>query len=63
MREAALASKQETAELGFERLDAARQRRLRYVALLGGTREVQRFANCKKIADLIHLHGRSSDSR
>ena len=56
MRQFALAPQQQSAELLFELLDGARQRRLRDVALFGRAREVQRVGDRQKIADLVHLH-------
>ena len=51
-----LAAKQVAAELGFQRLDCARKRGLRYVAPPGSAREIQLLRNGKEIPDLMHLH-------
>jgi hypothetical protein len=47
---------EKAAQFGFQKLDSARQRRLRHVAALGGTREVQFLGNSQEIADLMHFH-------
>ncbi len=57
MRVSALAVEQWPAKLVLELLDRARQRRLADVALLRGTREVQRAREGDEIADLLHFHG------
>ena len=51
-----LAAEQIAAQLAFQQLDGARQRRLRDVALLGGAREVQRPGDSQEIPDLVHFH-------
>jgi hypothetical protein len=53
----ALAAKQRPAQLVLQRLDGARQRRLRDMACLGRPREVQGLADRKEVADLMHFHG------
>ena len=45
------------AELVFQALDGARQRRLGDVALLGRAGKIQRFAERDEVADLAELHG------
>jgi hypothetical protein len=57
-----LAMEQRPAELGFQLLDLAGQRRLGDVAPLGRAREVQRARQGQEIADLLHLHGRGVSS-
>src|SRR5262249_30279277 len=54
-----LAAEQIAAELAFEQLDSARQRRLRHVALFRRAREVQRPGNRQEIPDLVHFHSNS----
>jgi hypothetical protein len=53
----ALAVEERSAQLVLQLLDRTRQRRLAYVALLGGSGEVQRPRQGDEIADLLHLHG------
>src|SRR5260370_42159798 len=50
------APEQVAAELGFELLDRARQRRRRHVALVGGAGEIERPRHRWKITDLVHFH-------
>ena len=52
----ALAVKQRAAELLFQLLDGARQRRLRNVRPFRGAREVQFLAQRQEVADLMHFH-------
>src|SRR5258708_20362527 len=51
------APEQVAAELGFELLDRARQRRLRHMAFLGGAGEIRKLRHREKVTDLVHLHG------
>ena len=51
-----LAKEQVAAELVFELLDGARQRRLRDIALIRRTREILRACDRQKVADLVHFH-------
>src|SRR4030095_14881389 len=57
MRVGALAVEEGAAQLLLERLDGARQRRLRDMAALGGAREIELCAQRKEIANLMHFHG------
>jgi hypothetical protein len=59
-RRGPLAPKQVAAQLGFESLDRARQRRLRHVALVGGAGEIERSRHPEKIPDLMHFHDQAS---
>src|SRR5262249_41481554 len=59
MGAASFATDQQAAKLLLELLNCARQRRLRDVAPIGGTRKVQRLAQRKKGLDLIELHPRT----
>src|SRR6516164_1354102 len=61
--EMALAVKQRAPKLPLQLLNRARERRLRDVALLGGTREVQLLCDCEKITNLMHFHGSTPQSR
>ncbi|MGY4435470.1 hypothetical protein ACVWWO_007947 [Bradyrhizobium sp. F1.13.1] len=63
LRRRPFAAKQIAAEFGLELLDRARQRRLRHVAVLGGTREVQELRHREEIADLMHFHWIGSPAR
>ncbi len=56
MGELALAPQEQPAQLLFELLDRAGQRRLRDMALLGRPGEIQGFRNRQEVADLVHLH-------
>ncbi len=56
MGELALAPQEQPAQLLFELLDRAGQRRLRDMALLGRPREIQGVGDRQEIADLMHLH-------
>jgi hypothetical protein len=58
MREFAVAMEQRAAEFLFEKFDGARKRRLRHIAFLGGAGEIQLLRHRKKIAYLVHLHGK-----
>jgi hypothetical protein len=48
-----------TTELRLQALYGLRQRRLRHMALLGRTREIQRVGQGEEISDLIEVHGAS----
>src|SRR5215472_7828229 len=50
------APEQLAAQLVFELADGTGQRRLCYVALLGGTREIKRARHCQEITNLVHFH-------
>src|SRR5215472_5761171 len=58
-----LAPKQVAAQFTFQELDGSGQRRLRNVAFLRGTREVERSRDRQEIPDLVHFHGLASGSR
>jgi len=53
-----LAPVQVAAEFVLQLADRARQRGLRDIALLGGTREVQRAGDRQEVTDLVHFHER-----
>jgi hypothetical protein len=63
MRIAALAMKKRTAQLMLELLDGAGKRWLADVALLGGTREIQRSRQGNEIANLLHFHRQPPSKR
>jgi len=63
VRVLALTAKEFSAQLLLERLDRARQRRLRDVALFGCPGEIKRIGQGQKIADLLHLHEFSPPQR
>jgi hypothetical protein len=50
------APEQLAAQFVFELADGTGQRRLCYVALLCGTREIKRPRHCQEIANLVHFH-------
>src|SRR6516164_7166433 len=52
-------SEQIAAKLSLQLLDRPCQRRLRHVAFVGGTREVERSRNREEIPDLMHFHDRT----
>src|SRR5205085_1534725 len=52
-----LAMEKAGAQLGLQRLDGARERRLRHAAAFGRAREVQLLAKREKITDLVQFHG------
>src|SRR6516164_2358359 len=56
MRQLALAPQQQPAELLLELLDRPGQGRLRDIAVLRRTREIQGVGDRQKIAHLVHLH-------
>jgi hypothetical protein len=43
-------------EFLFEKLDSARQRGLRHIALLTCAREIQLLGHCEEITNLVHFH-------
>jgi hypothetical protein len=51
--EAPLAAEKFATKLGFELLYGARERRLRDMALLCGSSEIERLANGQQVADLV----------
>jgi len=52
----AAANEQRAAELVFQELDRARQRRLRHAATARRAREIAFRADREEVADLIHFH-------
>ena len=52
----AITGKQQPAELIFQLLDGARQRRLRDIAALRGTPEIQRLARAEEVTDFMQFH-------
>jgi hypothetical protein len=54
-----LTPEQVAAEFSFQLLDRPRQRRLGYVALVGGAREIQRPRDGKEVSNLMHFHARA----
>jgi hypothetical protein len=57
MRLIAFAMKQASAEFGLQRLNGARQRRLRNVAAFCCAREIQLASQREKVSNLLHFHG------
>src|SRR5690242_14412259 len=51
-----LAPEKIATQFAFQKLDSARQRRLRHMALLRRAGEIQRPRNCQEISDLVHFH-------
>ena len=60
LRRRPFAAEQVAAEFGLELLDRARQRGLRYIAVVGGAREIQRARHRQEISHLMHFHDRSA---
>src|SRR6516162_3151874 len=56
MGQLALAPQQQASKLLLELLDCARQRRLRDIASLRRSCEVQGLGHRQEVADLVHLH-------
>src|SRR5271155_885813 len=52
----ALAVKEQPSELLLEKLDGARQRGLRHIALLARAGEIQLLGHREEITNLMHLH-------
>ncbi len=57
----ALAAKKRPSKLLFEKLDGARQRGLRHIALLACAGEIQLLGHREEITNLVHLHGSLTD--
>jgi hypothetical protein len=56
VRRFALAVKKEPAKLLLEKLDRARQRRLRHIAPLACASEIQLLGHREEITNLMHFH-------
>jgi hypothetical protein len=52
----ALASEQRTTQFRLELLDRGGERRLGDVAAFRGAREIQSFAECQEVSNLMHFH-------
>ena len=60
VRQAVLTPQQEPAKLFLELVHGTRQRRLRDIAVLCRTCEVQGLADRQEVADLVHFHAEPS---